>query len=171
MTCVAPAFGARRPTGSTASLRTLSSTLWHAPEGLFDHHVGTALQRPRWPAVMVALVVVVFLRWPLSYGVFMAVVIAPSVTSTNPRPSLERYGLFGAPGLVLALADLTEHRLVERIVFVVLPVTLFAYALLAFSGLYVLLDAGTGSQGRVERGSPRAGQHGRRCSSGSGPVW
>jgi len=110
------------------------STLWHAVEGLSDHHVGTALHVP-WLAVMVALVVVVFVRWPLSYGVFAAVVVASSVTSTN-LDSLERYGLFAFP-LVLALADLTEHRLVERIVFVVLPVALFGYAVLAFSGLYV----------------------------------
>ena len=37
----------------------------------------------------------------------------------------------------LAVADLTSRRLVERIVFVVLPVALFGYAVLAFSGLYV----------------------------------
>jgi Gpi18-like mannosyltransferase len=110
------------------------STLWHAITGLFDHRVGTALHVP-WLAVMVALVVVVFLRWPVSYGVFAALVVASSVTSTN-LDSLERYGLFAFP-LVLAVADLAERKLVERIALVLLPVALFGYAVLAFSGLYV----------------------------------
>jgi Gpi18-like mannosyltransferase len=110
------------------------STLWNAVEGVFDHRVGTALHVP-WLVVMVALVVIVFVRWPASYGVFAAAVVGSSVTSTN-LDSLERYGLFAFP-LVLAVADLTEHRLVERLAFVLLPVALFAYAVLAFSGLYV----------------------------------
>jgi hypothetical protein len=110
------------------------STLWHAIDGLFDHRVGTALHVP-WLAVMVALVVVVCMRWPASYGVFAALVVASSVTSTN-LDSLERYGLFAFP-LVLAVADLTGRKLVERIAFVLLPVALFGYAVLAFSGLYV----------------------------------
>lgn len=110
------------------------TTVWNALVGLFDHRVGTALHVP-WLIVMILLVVVVFVRWPASYGVFAALVVASSVTSTN-LDSLERYGLFAFP-LVLAVADLTERRLVERIAFVLLPVALFAYAVLAFSGLYV----------------------------------
>ncbi|MFI5047979.1 MAG: glycosyltransferase 87 family protein [Acidimicrobiia bacterium] len=110
------------------------STVWHAFEGVFHHRVGTALHVP-WLVVLVALVVVVFARWPLSYGVFAAAVVASSVTSTN-LDSLERYGLFAFP-LVLAVADLTERKLVERIAFVLLPVALFGYAVLAFLGLYV----------------------------------
>jgi hypothetical protein len=38
---------------------------------------------------------------------------------------------------VLAAADLTESRLVERLVFVLVPVAMFGYATLAFLGLYV----------------------------------
>ena len=110
------------------------STMWRAVEGLFEHRVGTALHVP-WLVVMVGLLVVVFRRWPVSYGVFAAVVVASSVTSTN-LDSLERYGLFAFP-LVLAVADLTERRMFERLAFVLLPVALFGYAVLAFSGLYV----------------------------------
>ncbi|HEX5587651.1 MAG TPA: mannosyltransferase family protein [Acidimicrobiia bacterium] len=110
------------------------TTVWHAVEGGFDGRVGTALHVP-WLIVLVALVVVVFRRWPLAYGVFAAVVVASSVTSQN-LDSLERYALFAFP-LVLAVADLAAHRLVERIVYVLLPVVLFAYATLAWFGLYV----------------------------------
>jgi hypothetical protein len=110
------------------------TTVWHAIEGAFDGRVGTALHVP-WLVLFVVLVVVVFRRWPLSYGVFAAVVVASAITSEN-LDSLERYALFAFP-LVLAAADLTTSRLVERIVFVVAPVGLFAYATLAFCGLYV----------------------------------
>jgi hypothetical protein len=88
-----------------------------------------------WLVLFVVLVVVVFRRWPLSYGLFSAVVVASAVTSEN-LDSLERYALFAFP-LVLAAADLTRWRAAERIVFVLVPVGLFAYATLAFSGLYV----------------------------------
>jgi hypothetical protein len=110
------------------------TTVWHAVEGAFDGRVGTALHVP-WLVVLVVLVVLVFRRWPLAYGVFAAVVIASSVTSQN-LDSLERYALFAFP-LVLAVADLASIRLVERIFYVLLPITLFAYATLAFFGLYV----------------------------------
>jgi hypothetical protein len=110
------------------------TTMWHAVEGGFDGRVGTALHVP-WLVVLVVLVVVVFRRWPLAYGVFAAVVVASAVTSQN-LDSLERYALFAFP-LVLAVADLASSRLVERIVLVLLPVALFGYATLAFFGLYV----------------------------------
>jgi hypothetical protein len=116
------------------------STIWRAFEGAFDGRVGTAMHIP-WLFALVALVVVVFRRWPLSYGVFAAVVVASSVTSRN-LDSLERYGLFAFP-LVLAAADLAGWRLrsdphlVERVAYVLLPVGLFGYATLAFLGLYV----------------------------------
>jgi hypothetical protein len=85
--------------------------------------------------LFIVLVVIVFVRWPLSYGVFSAVVVASAVTSEN-LDSLERYALFAFP-IVLAAADLTSSRRVERVVFVLVPVALFAYATLAFLGLYV----------------------------------
>ena len=110
------------------------STVWHAIEGGFDGRVGTALHVP-WLVLLLVLVVVVFRRWPLAYGLFSAVVVASAVTSEN-LDSLERYALFAFP-LVLAVADLTRSRIVERVVFVVVPVGLFAYATLAFCGLYV----------------------------------
>jgi len=117
-----------------------ASTVWHALEGLFHGRVGTALHVP-WLVVLVVLVVVVFRRWPLSYGVFAAVVVASSITSRN-LDSMERYALFAFP-LVLAVADLTglpardESHAVERIAFVLVPVALFGYATLAFLGVSV----------------------------------
>ena len=110
------------------------TTVWHAIEGGFDGEVGTALHVP-WLVVCVGLVVVVFMRWPPSYGVFATVVVLSTVTSEN-LASLERYALFAFP-LVLAAADLTRNKLAERIVFVLLPVGLFAYAALAFLGRFV----------------------------------
>ncbi len=110
------------------------ATVWHAIEGGFDGRVGTALHVP-WLALFVVLVVVVFVRWPLPYGAFAAVVVASAITSEN-LDSLERYALFAFP-IVLAAADLTASRVVERIVFVLVPVGMFAYATLAFCGLYV----------------------------------
>ena len=108
--------------------------MWHTIEGGFDGEVGTALHVP-WLVVCVGLVVVVFMRWPPSYGVFAAAVMLSTVTSEN-LASLERYALFAFP-LVLAAADLTRNKLAERIVFVLLPVGLFAYAALAFLGRFV----------------------------------
>jgi hypothetical protein len=110
------------------------TTVWHALEGGFDGRVGTALHVP-WLVVLVGLVVVTLVRWPLPYGVFAAVVVVSSITSEN-LDSVERYALFAFP-LVLAAADLTESRLVERLVFVLVPVAMFGYATLAFLGLYV----------------------------------
>lgn len=116
------------------------TTVWHALEGAFDSRLGTALHVP-WLLVLVALVVVVFRRWPLSYGMFAAVVVASSITSRN-LDSLERYALFAFP-LVLAFADVAgmpardESHLVERIAYVLLPVAMFGYATLAFLGLTV----------------------------------
>jgi len=84
---------------------------------------------------VIGLVVVVCRRWPLPYAAFAVVVVASSITSDN-LDSLERYALFAFP-LVLAAADLTRFKLVERVAFVLVPVALFAYASLAFLGLFV----------------------------------
>jgi hypothetical protein len=60
----------------------------------------------------------------------------PSSCDAGANGSKPRYALFAFP-LVLAAADLTESRLVERLVFVLVPVAMFGYATLAFLGLYV----------------------------------
>jgi len=103
-----------------------------AARGAFHGHLGTALHVP-WIALLVALLVVVWRRWPLSYAAFSAAVLLSSVTSHN-LDSLERYALLAFP-LVLAASDITASRLVERIVFVLMPVAMFGYATLAFLGL------------------------------------
>ena len=75
------------------------TTVGDAVEGAFDGRVGTAMHAVAL-VLLVVLVVVVFRRWPLSYGLFASVVVASAVTSET-SDSLERYALFAFP-LVLA---------------------------------------------------------------------
>ncbi len=105
-------------------------TMWHNFTGLLHgEHVGSGLHVP-WVVVMVALLVVSFLRWPASYGAMAAAVLAVSLTSTN-LDSVERYAL-GAFPLVLAGASLTASRRVERAVYALSGAGMAGYALLAF---------------------------------------
>jgi hypothetical protein len=108
------------------------SAIVHAIRTGFDGHLGTALHVP-WFVLIVALTVLVCLRWPLSYAAFTVVVVLSAVTSNN-LDSMERYALFAFPLLIVA-AQLVRSRPVERIVFALLPVALFGYASLAFLGL------------------------------------
>lgn len=108
------------------------SAIVHAIRAGFDGHLGTALHVP-WFVLIVALTVLVCLRWPLSYAAFTVVVVLSAVTSNN-LDSMERYALFAFPLLIVA-AQLLRSRPVERVVFVLLPVAMFGYASLAFLGL------------------------------------
>jgi hypothetical protein len=108
------------------------TALYRAADGITHDHIGSALHVP-WFVVIVALTVVVCRRWPLAYGAFAVVVVASSVTSNN-LDSQERYALLAFP-LVIAAAELTRSRRIERIVFVLAPVAMFGYATLAFLGL------------------------------------
>ncbi|HEX9506007.1 MAG TPA: hypothetical protein VGA62_08370, partial [Acidimicrobiia bacterium] len=108
------------------------TALYDAARGVTHDHLGTALHVP-WFAIIVVLTVIACRRWPPAYGAFAVVVVASSVTSSN-LDSLERYALLAFP-LVIAAAELTRSRRVERVVFVLAPVAMFAYATLAFLGL------------------------------------
>jgi len=117
--------------GVSDPLRTLAhdgSLLVHG------HHLGTALHLP-WALVAVALAVVAFRRWPVSYGAFAAALLAVALTASN-LDGFERYALSAFP-LVLAGATLTSGERVMRVVLALSAVGLVGYALLAFANLYV----------------------------------
>lgn len=81
------------------------------------------------------LLIVVFRRWPVSYGVFAAAMLYAALSATNLN-SVERYGLNGFP-LILGLASITTRPRVERVVVVVSGGGLASLAALAWLGVYV----------------------------------
>jgi hypothetical protein len=110
-------------------------TLYHDAVNLGGgHHVGTDLHLP-WVVVTVGLLVVVFRKLPLSYGLFALAVLAVAASGSN-LDSFERYALNAVP-LGWGAATLLRSRRVEIAVLVVSAVAMFGYALLAFLGAYV----------------------------------
>jgi Gpi18-like mannosyltransferase len=85
--------------------------------------------------VFVALVVVTFWRWPVSYGAFAAVVLVAALSAQNLN-SLERYALNAFP-IVLTLALLARDERVDRAVLTVSAGGFVALASLAWLGAYV----------------------------------
>ena len=104
-------------------------TVVHDAKDLFHGHVGTGLHVP-WLVVFLALLVVLFRRWPLPYGLYALGVLALAVSSSN-FDSLERYALSAFP-FVLGAAGLVVGEETERTVFSFLGALLLAYGLLAF---------------------------------------
>lgn len=88
-----------------------------------------------WALLFIALVVVVWRRWPPSYAAF-AVTTLVIALSTDRLGSLERY-LFACFPVVLAMASLTASPRVERVVVAASGVAMTTYATLAFLALYV----------------------------------
>jgi len=110
-------------------------TMYHDAVNLLGgHHVGTALHLP-WVVVSAVMVVVVFWKLPVSYGLYSTAIVVVAASGSN-LDSFERYAL-GAFPLVLGGATLLRSRRVEITVLVVCAVTMFGYALLAFLGAYV----------------------------------
>jgi hypothetical protein len=85
--------------------------------------------------VLVALLVVLYRRWPLSFAVYATVALVAALSSHN-LDSLERYALATVP-FVLAGADVmsTDNR--ERIVLTLSAAGLAIAAFLAFTGVMV----------------------------------
>jgi hypothetical protein len=106
-----------------------STTIVDDLRGLVHGHVGTGLHVP-WLFVLLALLVVTFRRWPVSYGVFAALILGLAASSAN-LDSLERYALSGFPFLMTGAA-LTADVRVERCVLTLFGGALVAYAVLAF---------------------------------------
>lgn len=111
------------------------SATWGAVRNLLSGGaVGEGLHAP-WIGLFALLLVVVFARWPFSYGVFAAAVLATALSADN-LGSIERYGLFAFP-LVLALATLTAEARVERAVLAVSGAALTGFTALVFVGAFV----------------------------------
>lgn len=83
----------------------------------------------------IILLVLVFLRWPLSYGLFAAASLLVSLTAPNIN-SIERYGLDAFP-LVLGLVTLCFDEVIERTVIVISSGAFVALTGLALVGKYV----------------------------------
>lgn len=96
--------------------------------------VGSGLHLP-WAIGFLALTVVLLRRWPVSYGLYTAVVVVVALSADN-LDSLERYGLSAFP-IVLAAADLCAPPWLERAVLVAATAGLVMYSTLAFLGAYV----------------------------------
>jgi hypothetical protein len=104
--------------------------------GLFgSERLGDGLHAP-WIVLYLVLLVVVFLRWPVAYGAFSAVLLVLAL-SAESLGSFERYGLAAFP-LVLALASVSSRRgwLVAATV-TACAGGLAAFSALAFLGTFV----------------------------------
>jgi hypothetical protein len=99
-----------------------------------DQHLGTALHAP-WAIVFVVLAIVLFRRWPSSYGAYATLTLAVTLTAPN-LTSFERYSL-GCFPFALAAASLTQRRDVCWAALALSGALLAGYALLAFLGIYI----------------------------------
>ena len=86
-------------------------------------------------AVLVALIVVLWRRWPVSFAAYATVATVVALSARN-LDSLERYSLSTVP-LVAAAAELVGGGTRERVALVALGATLVAFSVLAFSGVLV----------------------------------
>lgn len=96
--------------------------------------IGSGLHLP-WALGFLFLLVVLFRRWPVSYGLFAAAILVMALSASN-LDSLERYGLSAFP-LVLAFADVVRPRWAQVVVLPLCGAGLVIYATLAFLGAYV----------------------------------
>jgi len=86
-------------------------------------------------AVLVALLVVLWRRWPVSFAAYASVATVVALSARN-LDSLERYSLSTVP-LVAAAAELMGGGTRERVTLVALGATLVAFSVLAFTGVLV----------------------------------
>jgi hypothetical protein len=111
------------------------SRLW---EGLSQmvgpQRLGDGLHIP-FAIAFVVLLVLTFRWWPVSYGVFAAIVLVAALGAENLN-SLERYGLNAFP-LALTLAVLVKDPRVDRVVTTVLGGGVVALGAMAWMGAYV----------------------------------
>jgi len=111
-------------------------TLAHDASSLVHgHHLGEGLHLP-WVLLAVALLVVALRRWPASYGLFAAGVLAVALTGSN-LDSFERYALSAFPLVLAAATTVTRSKRVWPVVVVGSAAAMVAYAVLAFTNVYV----------------------------------
>jgi hypothetical protein len=87
-----------------------------------------------WAVALVALVVVCFRRWPVSYGAFATVSLVVAL-STSHLGSFERYTFTTFP-VLLAMASVSSRAWVERAFLAVGAAAMTLYGLLALLGAY-----------------------------------
>ena len=111
------------------------SRVWDGLAQLFGpERFGDGLHIP-FVLIFVALLVLTFRHWPVSYGVFAGLVLVAALSAQNLN-SLERYALNAFP-IVLTLALLTGDDRADRAVLAVSAGGFVALASLAWLGAYV----------------------------------
>ena len=111
------------------------SAIWGSIESLVtDGRLGDGLHVP-WIALFALLLIVMFSRWPVSYGAFSVLVLGLALSAHN-LGSFERYGLFAFP-LTIGLAAITGDPRVERAVLAASGAGLAAFTALVFVGAFV----------------------------------
>ena len=111
------------------------SAVWDSVQALVsDGRLGDGLHAP-WIALFALLLLVTFVRWPVSYGAFAVAVLALALSARN-LGSFERYGLFAFP-LTIALASITSDARVDRAVLTACGAGLAAFTALIFVGSFV----------------------------------
>lgn len=109
--------------------------IWDGLSQMFgSQRLGDGLHIP-FAIAFVILLVLTFRWWPVSYGIFAALVLAAALGAENLN-SLERYGLNAFP-IVLTLAVLAKDPRVERVVLLVLGGGIVALSAMAWTGAYV----------------------------------
>jgi hypothetical protein len=99
-----------------------------------DERFGDGFHAP-WIILYLVLLVVVFRRWPASYGAYAAVLLVVAL-SAEDIGSFERYGLSAFP-LILGAAGVVAGRGVERMALTLSAGGLAGFATLAFLGTFV----------------------------------
>lgn len=111
------------------------SRVWDGLTQMFGaERLGDGLHIP-FAIAFVVLLVLTFRWWPVSYGVFAAIVLAAALGAENLN-SLERYGINAFP-LALSLAVAARSPKAERVVLTVLAGGVVALSGLAWTGAYV----------------------------------
>jgi hypothetical protein len=111
------------------------TTVMHAVRDLgTGERLGEGLHAP-WILVFGVLLVLAFRYLPVSYGAWSAALLLSALTG-HTLGSFERYGLAAFP-LVLTLAMVSRHVLVERILLLGCAAALTGFATLVFVGSFV----------------------------------
>jgi len=106
-----------------------------AGEALTGHFATKNVPHLPWALVLIALVVVVCRRWPLSYAAFAVATLIVAL-STERLGSLERYGFACFPVVLAAITPAIGVRM-QKMVLAVSGGLMTVYATLTFLALYI----------------------------------
>lgn len=121
------------PTRQGSARDPVSSLLDYAGDLIAREDLLRALHFP-WGVFLLALLVVMFMRLPVSYGLFSAGILLLSLSASN-LDSLERYAMAAFP-FIIVVAMVTADQRAERVAMTVSAGALVAYAMFTFSGIY-----------------------------------